>query len=737
MVTRLTNVLLRFRRLASVAVHLSLAGVSCALAFMLRFDGEPPAWAVTTFWHTLPWLLLVRGASFIPFRLYEGLWRYTSLWDLQKLVGGIASSSVIFWILNSVVIRSPYPRSVYLIDALLLLCMMSGARLTRRVLTELRGSRTGKRVLIYGAGDAGEAIVRDMQRMAQHAYRPVGFVDDSRGKVGKRIHGIPVLGTGNDLAEVMGRTKPDEVLVAMPNAEAATLRRIVRSLDRFNVPIKTLPSLRDMLEQGVGIGHIRDLSLEDLLSRGSVRLDDAPVRAFLVGRRVLVTGAGGSIGGELCRQIANVKVASLILVDHAENGLAQVCGELEDRRGTANVAAVVGDITDHMRMEAIFRSYRPEIVFHAAAHKHVPLMELSPCEAVKNNVGGTRVLADLAQGSGVQRFVLVSSDKAVNPSSVMGATKRIAELLLQTQERSGTSFVTVRFGNVLGSNGSVVPRFQQQIRRGGPVTVTHAEIRRFFMLIPEAVQLVLHAAARGEANHLYVLEMGEQIKVVDMARDMIRLSGLVPDDDIPITFVGLRQGEKMYEELVGADERAVWSGAEKVMEIEPLRLPGRDEFLTQVVELEEQARCGNAENVLARLGMMVPGFSSRGNGLPTSEGSVPACTPRRVLFVCSANVARSRTAEDVFRQIAGHRGHETRSAGTAFSAARRLTTRDMAWADLVAVMEERHLGQIRRAWPGHVQKVRVLDIPDDFNRGEVELRDVLTERIHAVLGDLR
>ena len=415
-----------------------------------------------------------------------------------------------------------------------------------RIFRERKILRKTRRVLIIGAGDAGENIVREMQTHSTSSYTPIGFVDDDVSKVGKRIHGVKVLGTRQDLSKILHTHNPEEVLVALPGTESAVLRDITAVLAPFNVRIKTLPNLGDILEGKVTISQIRDLAIEDLLQRPPVGLDPQPVRSLIEGKRVLVTGAGGSIGSELCRQIVELHPKALILFERHENSLYTIAGELSDSGHSAVTHGVLGDITDIPRLQETLKTFRPDIIFHAAAHKHVPLMELNPGEAIKNNVLGTRMMAEAAVEFGAEYFVLISTDKAVNPSSVMGATKRVAELVVQGMaSRSQTRFLTVRFGNVLGSNGSVVPRFQKQIKAGGPVTVTHPEVRRYFMLIPEAVTLVLQAAALGEQGAIYVLEMGGQIKLVDLARNLIRLSGHVADKNILIQFVGLRPWRKI------------------------------------------------------------------------------------------------------------------------------------------------------------------------------------------------
>jgi FlaA1/EpsC-like NDP-sugar epimerase len=520
----------RFHRPLAVAAQLLLVVCSNWLAFLLRFDADVPYRAMEAFWLSLPWLVAIRALTFIPFRLYEGLWRYTSVYDLRAIAGGVFASSLVFFLFT----QSPlgpamYPRSIFIVDALLLTLLLGGVRMGRRLSTELSRAKPEKRVLILGAGDAGELIVRDMKHNPSYRYQPVGFVDDDPAKLGHRIHGVKVLGTREDLPALLKQWRPDEVLLAIPQAEPAVVRSIVRSLEPFKVPIKTLPKLRDLLDGKLELSQIRSLAVEDLLARAPVGLDPVPVKQLIAGRRVLVTGAGGSIGSELCRQIAKLRPASLVMVERYENSLHAIRLELEDAARHFGLRPVIADVTDRVRMQEVMQEHQPEIVFHAAAHKHVPLMEENPCEAIKNNVRGTRLLAEAAEAAGVDRFILISTDKAVNPTSVMGASKRLAELVIQRQAiGSGTSFAVVRFGNVLGSNGSVVPRFLEQIKRGGPVTITHPEMRRFFMLIPEAVQLVLHAAAQAQSGATYVLEMGEQVKLLDMARDLIRLSGSYP-----------------------------------------------------------------------------------------------------------------------------------------------------------------------------------------------------------------
>ena len=639
----------RFRRTCVVLTHLLLVVVANEAAFLLRFDGAVPEWARGGQWEMLPLLLAIRGALFIPFGVYQSLWRYAGIWDVRSIIASVGLSSIVFFAVTRYVIGlAAYPRSVFIIDALLLVCLCSGLRLVTRLwrgrdrlVTRLwRGrDRIGlapaavgdkrvldKRVLIFGAGQAGELIMRDIKSNRSYGYRPVGFVDDDQSKVGQTIHGVRVLGTRNELPRIMAEHMPHEVMVAMPSADSATVRGVLRSLEPFKVQITALPNLRDIMDGVVTVSQVHRLSIEDLLPRAPVGLDEAPLRDLLAGRRVLVTGAGGSIGTELCMQVASLRPDVLVLYERSENSLYSVTNQLSDRGFAAGVHSILGDITDVVRLESTFAQFRPEIVFHAAAHKHVPLMESNPCEAVKNNVTGTRLVAEASVKYCVGKFVLVSSDKAVNPSSVMGATKRVAELVLKTHPHDrSTAFITVRFGNVLGSNGSVIPRFLEQIKSGGPVTVTHPEIRRFFMLLPEAVHLVLHAAGLGRDGGIYVLDMGEQIKVVDMARDLIRLSGLVPDEEIKLTFVGLRPGEKLFEELIGSREAVQPCSIPKVFQVTSLDPHQPAWFRAELRRVERAARMGDSTEVIRGLHRVLPEFVGRAwDSVPELAGKMRA-----------------------------------------------------------------------------------------------------------------
>lgn len=607
--------ILAFRRPSLVVLHLALVVMANYLAFWIRFDGAIPDNQLGLFRDALPMLVLVRGVSFMPFGLYRGLWQYAGIWDLRNIIAAVLLGSMAVFLITHVVFGVVmYPRSVYVIDSMLLIMFVGGLRFARRIGRAARPHRSGRRVLIFGAGDAGETLVREMREKSHFGYQPVGFIDDDRQKVGQRIHGVPVLGTRARLAHVVASTHPEEVLIAIANADAKTLRSILQDLERFKLRVTTVPNLRDLVGGRVAISQVRDVALEDLLPRAPFGLDGRRVEELVGGRCIMVTGAGGSIGSELCRQIAALRPSKLLLFERYENSLYHVTNQLSDGGSSCRIVSIIGDIGDRARVDAILREHRPEVIFHAAAHKHVPLMEDNPCEAVKNNVRGTRVLAECAAGHGVERFVLISTDKAVQPSSVMGATKAIAELVVQAQQRSArtTTFLAVRFGNVLGSNGSVVPRFLAQIKQGGPVTVTHPDIRRYFMLIPEAVQLVLHSAAIANPRGVYILEMGDQIKLVDLAKHLIRLTGHIPGDEIPIDYVGLRPGEKLYEELSWDFEMVRPSGIANVNEAFRTQAPDFLRLLPEIERLEDVAQQGRDADVLLALQELFPSLKVDG-----------------------------------------------------------------------------------------------------------------------------
>jgi FlaA1/EpsC-like NDP-sugar epimerase len=601
------------RRALGVVLHALLVVCATAAAFWLRFDGEIPPASRQLAIDTVPLLVFLRLLVFLSFRLFDGLWRYTSLWDGRNIVAAAGASSLLFYGITAVLLPGTrYPLSILVIDTMILVCLMTGVRLAYRMYGELVQAPRGRTVLIYGAGDAGEMIVRDMRNRPEYDLKPVGFLDDDAAKMGRSIHGVPVLGTGADAERVIAAYAPDEVLIAVPSAPPETMRRIVRSLEHSKVRITTFPNLLHVVGRPVDVKQIRELRVEDLLARAPVGLDLEPVRRMVRGACVLVTGAGGSIGSEICRQVASLGPSQLVALDRYENSLVEVVNGIATTHPGVPVHAVIADVTDDRRIDDLFAEHRPAVVFHAAAHKHVPLMEGNACEAVKNNVRGSRVMAQAALRHRASQFVLISTDKAVNPVSVMGATKRIAELTVRELAGGGraVNFVTVRFGNVLGSNGSVVPRFLEQIRRGGPVTVTHPDMTRYFMLIPEAVQLVLCAATLPAHGATYVLDMGEPVRLLEMAHDLIRLSGYIPEEEIPIEITGVRPGEKLHEALVGPGEAVEASPIPKILHVRPAGLTASDTaFLERVSALERAASAGDAVEVFALLRRLVPTFS--------------------------------------------------------------------------------------------------------------------------------
>jgi len=623
-----------YQRVILLLIEAILVASSYYVAFALRFDGKIPPAQLTAYLQTVPWLLASRFLVAFAFRMHHRVWRYTGLWDLINLAAAGVVGTLLFATFVTLAINCPWiPRTVYAIDTVVVIILLGGARALRRILYEQDKREPGRRVLIFGAGDAGELIVRDMLHNSDYRYSPVGFVDDDRIKVGRMIHGIRVLGTRAEVAEIISGHAPQEVLIAMPRMGPETIRGIMSVLEPFGLPIKILPSLPSVLEGRVRIGDVRNVALEDLLCRRPVGLDPAGLRGVIEGQSVLITGAGGSIGSELCRQISALRPRIIVMYERYENGLYSIEQELRDRNLGCRIAAVVGDVCDGARLEETFRKWDVKLVFHAAAHKHVPLMELNPCEAIKNNVRGTRVLAEVAARAAVDRLVLISTDKAVNPTSVMGASKRTAELVVKAiAEQTGLRLGAVRFGNVLGSNGSVVPRFLEQIRAGGPVTVTDPAMRRFLMLIPEAVQLVLHAATLMNPGAIYLLEMGEPMRIAEMARQLIQLSGLVPDRDIAIEYVGLRPGEKLCEETFAADEKVEPSGIPGILRVRGERESHRRSLLQQVEMLEKVAASGDADGAVRMLREIVPSFDGLERRHEAAEpfaapASAPAAAP--------------------------------------------------------------------------------------------------------------
>jgi FlaA1/EpsC-like NDP-sugar epimerase len=613
MVDRYGRLVLDHRSVLVFGVQVALIVAANLSAFELRFDADLPLYYERMRWRYLSGIVLVFGSSLWVFGVQQGLWRYVGLHDLRRIfLASFAAATAFYGLCHVALGWAEYPRSVIILTGLLTGLYLAGIRVAVRWFREwLRiAGPIGRRVLIVGAGHAGELLVRDILSDAGYNSHPVGFVDDDPIKRRMKIHGVPVLGTIADIKKVAERVEAQEIIVAIPSASTMVKQKILAASEGCTVPIKTLPNLKQLLDDPVSLHKVRPMSLDDLLQREPIHADRQELYPLIAGKTLLVTGAGGSIGSELCRQIAEATPESLVLFERYENALHSLLLELTAAFPHVKILPVIGDVTVPDRVAEVFHHTRPDIVFHAAAHKHVPLMEVNPKEAIRNNILGTRVVAEAALKTGVDRFVLISTDKAVNPSSVMGTTKRIAEHVLQEFTHTGlTKFTVVRFGNVLGSNGSVVPIFSEQIRRGGPITVTHPEIKRFFMTIPEAVQLVLQASVMGQGGEVFVLDMGEQIKVTDLAKNMIVLAGLVPGRDIDIVYTGLRPGEKLYEELFEESEEVEPTGHPKIHRAVRTPVPV-DELGEWLESLQATLPDRSEEDLLQDLKRLVPSFQS-------------------------------------------------------------------------------------------------------------------------------
>ena len=577
---------MRVRRALVIVAQMGLVALSYWLAFQLRFDFRLHPAETDIFLATLLPLMLARLGAFAYYRLYSGWWRYVGMRDLYALLKAVLVSSVLFT--TGLVLfgrTSGYPRSVLFIDAVLTMMLIGGVRFTLRAMREARrpdvsGMRK-RRVLIIGAGDAGELLLREIQNNPRLGYEAVGFLDDDPRKTGFHIHGVAVVGLTANLAGVLAAHPADELIIAIPSASRQQIQGIVDRCLALRIPFKILPAIA-ALSGRVLVSQLRPVRVEDLLGRDPVSIDSSLVREQIAGRRVLITGGGGSIGAELARQVAQFDPAEVALVDRSENALYLIEQELRRKHPGLTVHAVLCDIRDERDIVRFFREVQPQIVYHAAAFKHVPLMEDHLPHAVHNNVFGTRIVA-AAAAEHRAKFVLISTDKAVSPSNVMGATKRLAERLVLSLSADGAQCVAVRFGNVLGSNGSVVPLFSEQIADGGPVTVTHPDATRYFMTIPEAVTLVLQASALDEArDRIVMLEMGRPVRIVDLARNLIRLSGLEPDVDIPIVFTGLRPGEKLHEQLVNESEATLPTRYQKIRIVQTEPTPPLEEGIARL-----------------------------------------------------------------------------------------------------------------------------------------------------------
>ncbi len=620
---------IHYRRILIVFVHVFIFAFSLLLAFGLAYNFRLGDWFTQIFLPMLPFVLIIKLLTFWAFGLYHGWWRYVSLQDIIQITKASHVSTFIFvvlFFLSGYVLPEKlllqyrpnfeeFRQVVFLLDWACTIALASGIRMAVRLyheeMRQLPGGRL-TRLMILGAGDAGDMVLREIHRMPIQQYEVVGLIDDDPSKHGATLLGYKVLGGTDQIKELCEKYQVDEVLIAIPSASPKYIRSIVEKCEGTNVKFRTLPALKDLISGKVKVSQIREVDINDLLGREPAKLDTEAISSYIKDKVVMITGAGGSIGSEMCRQVAAFGPKRLVMIEQAENPLFFIEREIRTSYPDLDIIAYICDITDRERVFHIFEKERPTAVFHAAAHKHVPLMELNPSEAIKNNVLGTKNCADAAAKFGCQKFVMISTDKAVNPTSVMGCSKRVAEMYIQSISKpGGTQFVTVRFGNVLGSNGSVVPIFKEQIRRGGPVTVTHPEMRRYFMTIPEAAQLVMQAAAIGNGGEIFLLDMGEPVKIVDLARDLITLSGFTPGEDIEIKFTGVRPGEKLFEELALEGEDMAPTSHEKIAVWK--RAPiSWDELMKGIEELAKLAERNDGQAIRITLKKLVPEYQYNG-----------------------------------------------------------------------------------------------------------------------------
>lgn len=614
--------LYRHRQIVVFGLQLVLFALAYAVAYALRFDFAVPAESQRILWMTLPVILAIKSVVFWSYGLNRGLWRYVSVHDLERIVKAATVSSLFFLAVVFLWTRvHGIPRSVVLLDFVLTVAFLGGARFGVRVLRQRyrpqRPERAprGRPVLIVGAGAAGEQTLREVRQNPRLGLETVGLVDDDPRKRGGSVHGVEILGSTEDIPRLVRRRGIEEILIAVPSATGKQIGRIVELCEDLEVRMKVLPAVGDLIAGKVTVQQFREVQIEDLLGRDHVELDLETIAADVTGQSVLITGAGGSIGSELARQVHRFGPRRLILLDRNENGVFHIERELRaNETDQRRLVPVVGDFRDAAILENVFDRCRPTLVYHAAAYKHVPMMEMNPVEAVGNNVLGTARLMETAREHGVARFVLISTDKAVRPKNVMGATKRLAEMIMVRENaRNGTKFVAVRFGNVLGSEGSVVPIFRQQLRAGGPLTVTDPEVTRFFMTIPEAVQLVMQAGSMGEGGEIFLLDMGEPVKIVELAERLITLAGKKPYEEIDIEFTGLRPGEKLHEDLYSPEEPLLPTVHEKILVLGGTGVNG-DELARAL----RAAEACIAERDVERLREVV--FQSVARSLPAGNG---------------------------------------------------------------------------------------------------------------------
>ena len=617
-------------RVWQIAADAVLIAAAWLLAFQIRFDSYgkiPPFFERLVSWRTVLLVVAIKLLVFTAFGFYNRWWRYVSTRDMWGALQGVtvaslAASLTVYYFPPADTAR--LPRGIAILDWLILLALVAGSRLLARSIFERPGAASlvarGKEVIVVGAGDAGQLVLREMLKSRALGYTPIGLVDDDPRKKNLRIHGIRVLGTTEDLPHILSDNRPDELLIAIPSAAGEVRQNVVESARDARVPVKTLPGLYELIAGDHNLAaQIRPVQVEDILGREPVEVDFEKVSAYLRDQTVLITGAGGSIGSELCRQAARAGASRLILVDQAESPLYEIERELVDDRGFPASVPVIADVGNREKLRQVFDRYRPSVVFHAAAYKHVPMMEANPLESVRNNVLATKVVAEVAVEFEAERFVLVSTDKALNAQAVYGQSKALCEWIVEAygaREDITTRFVAVRFGNVLDSSGSVIRIFKRQIAKGGPVTVTNPEMTRYFMTTPEAVSLVVQAGSIGGKGEIFVLDMGEPVKILDLAQSMIRLSGKEPDRDIPIEFIGVRAGEKLHEELWGENEVVGETAHPKIHRAR--RAPVDGVWLEEELrELERLVEAGETLDVVSRLSTMIRG--PRRVGVPQTD----------------------------------------------------------------------------------------------------------------------
>lgn len=590
----------------------AIAAAALFLALVLRLDGDVSSAYVDVLLHVLSVIVFIKAGLFYFLGMYNRIWRYVTVRDMFVIIRACTIADVAIALL-ALYVQVNLPRSIYVISYILDVGLICFSRLAVRLLLAHQRQAEGasnaleRSLLIAGAGDAGVMIARELASRGE-GRKLLGFVDDDRNKVGKKLLGYEVLGSSDELDGIVIQNNVKEIIVAMPSVKGSVVRKLVEKCRGLGCRVRILPGLYELIDGRVSVQQLRNIELEDLLRRDSVRLDTAAIGRYIENKVVMVTGAGGSIGSELCRQISMARPARLLLLGRGENSIYEIHQELAEKFGADRYVPVIADIRDEERIDGVFSRYRPQLVFHAAAHKHVPLMEAQPEEAVKNNIFGTKHVAMAADKYGAEAFVMISTDKAVNPTSVMGASKRLAELVVQDINRhSRTRFAVVRFGNVLGSRGSVVPLFKKQIARGGPVTITDPEMVRYFMTIPEAVQLVLQAGAFSKGGEVFLLDMGEPVRILDMARDLVELYGLVPDKDIKFVFTGLRPGEKLYEELLTAEEGTRQTRHERIFEA-PIGDVVTSSMMDKINSLADER---DAYKILTTIKGLIPTYKSR------------------------------------------------------------------------------------------------------------------------------